>query len=132
MKKYVNVKCLVYLCCILAVLICSVGSASAQRRRAAVKNANWQISVPPNMSRSNAQLGIRDKYGDTRSFKAAFVVTGPGKKVFRARAAGTGDEWAYINFPDDFDGTPTKRGTFTVVFYANGVVVGRSTFKFRP
>ncbi len=38
----------------------------------------------------------------------------------------------YINFPDDFDGNPLASGTYTVVFYANGVIIERDKFRFLP
>lgn len=132
MRKYINLKSLFYLCGILALLIVSVNSTYAQSKRNRVKDASWQYSVPPTLSRGSATLGIRDKYGDMGSFNALFVVTAPNKKVFRAQTTTTQDEWAYVNFPADFDGNPITNGTYTVVFYADGVVIGRSKFKFRP
>ncbi|MEO6589057.1 MAG: hypothetical protein ABIP06_06995 [Pyrinomonadaceae bacterium] len=132
MRNYFNLKFLPYLCGVLILLVFSSDFAHAQRKRSPVKKASWQYSVPTDISRGNLTLGIRDKWGDMGSFNALFVVTAPSKKVFRARTSTTGDEWAYVNFPDDFDGNPIASGTYTVVFYANGVVIGRSKFRFRP
>ena len=105
-------------------------SALAQRSRNRVKEATWQTSVN-DQNRRSVVLGVRDKWGTLGSFRATFVVTAPGGKTFRGAASTTGDEWAYINFPDDFSGNPSATGTYTVVFYVNGVRIGRDRFRYR-
>lgn len=113
------------------VMFAGIGSASAQRGKNSVKNATWQTSVDDS-ERGRVVLGIRDKWGTLGSFTATFVVTAPNKKTFRGRTTTTGDEWAYIEFPAEFSGNPRSAGTYKVVFYANGVVIGRDRFRFRP
>lgn len=108
--------------------IIGADSAFAQRNR--VKSATWQTSVN-DQNRSNVVLGVRDKWGTLGNYRATFVVTAPGRKTFRGTASTTGDEWAYINFPGDFSGSPSASGTYTVVFYVNGVVIGRDRFRYR-
>jgi hypothetical protein len=126
-----NPKRLIILCCLLALFVFSADSVYAQRNRKSVKNVSWQTSVNDS-ERGVVILGIRDKWGTLGSFTALYVVTAPSKKKFRARTTTTQDDWAYISFPDDFDGNPLASGTYTVVFYANGVIIGRDKFKFRP
>jgi hypothetical protein len=113
-----NPKRLIILCCLLTLFGFSADSVYAQRNR--------------NSERGVVILGIRDKWGTLGSFTASYVVTAPSKKKFRARTTTTGDDWAYISFPGDFDGNSPPSGTYTVVFYANGLIVGRDKFKFRP
>lgn len=130
--KILNTKNLIFSCLFFTLIwFISVDSATAQRNRNPVKNATWQTSVDDS-ERGNVVLGIRDKWATLGSYNALFVVTAPSKKTFRARTATTDDEWAYINFPDGFNGSPLATGTYTVVFYVNGIVIGRDKFKFRP
>jgi len=126
-----NPKRLIFLCCLLVLITCNANSAYAQGNRKSVKNVSWQTSVDDS-SRGVVILGIRDKWATLGSFTASYVVTAPSKKKFRARTTTTQDDWAYISFPDDFDGNPLASGTYTVVFYANGVIIGRDKFRFRP
>jgi hypothetical protein len=126
-----NSKRLFILCCLLALTFFGAASVSAQRSRNAVKDATWQTSVSDS-TRGTVTLGIRDKWAAMKRYTASYVVTAPNKKQFRAQTKTSQDDWAYITFPKDFGGSTLAAGTYTVVFYANGVVVGRDKFRFRP
>ena len=126
-----NSKRLIILCCLVALSVFSVESVLAQRGRKAVKDATWQTSVDDS-KRGIVTLGIRDKWAAMGSFTASFAVTAPNKKKFSARTKTTQDDWGYIRFPKDFGGKRPAAGTYTVVFYANGVIIGRDKFTFRP
>lgn len=95
-----------------------------------VKDATWQTSVNDS-ERGVVTLGVRDKWGTMRSFTAKFVAT-IGRKTYRGQMSTTQDEWAYIDFPGGFPGSTPKAGTYKVVFYVNGVIIGRDRFRFRP
>ncbi|MBS1796205.1 MAG: hypothetical protein JSS81_20295 [Acidobacteria bacterium] len=127
MKK----RLLVFSVCLLALTIFGGFGTVRAQGSAAVRRATWQTSVDDS-SRGNVVLGIRDKWGSLGRFTASFTVTGPNGKTFRGRTTTTGDEWAYINFPGEFSGGAKAGGTYRVVFYANGVVIGRDRFRFRP
>lgn len=115
----------------MAVIFGGTNNTTAQNKRNEVKNATWQTSTPEIVNTENPSLGIRDKWGGLGSYDALFVVTAPNKKVYKARAKGNGDEFTYVNFPSDFDRNTNQRGTYTVVFYVNGFVIGRDKFKFQ-
>lgn len=126
-----NSKRLIILSSVLALLLFSADSVYSQRSRRSVKDATWQNTVDDS-KRGNVILGLRDKWSALGNYTAAFLVTAPGKKKFRGQTKATKDDWAYVNFPKDFNGKPVARGVYTVIFYANGVIVGRSNFRFRP
>ncbi len=119
--------------CFLFTLIMFTGirSAYAQRSQNAVKKATWQTSVDDSR-RGSVTLGVRDKWGSLGRFTATFIVTAPNGKTFRGQMATTQDEWAYIDFPSQFSGSPRAGGNYKVVFSVNGVVIGRDKFRFRP
>jgi len=106
-------------------------NAFGQNKSKEVKNATWQTSVSEIVNVNNPTIGIRDKWGSLESYDALFVVTGPNKKIYKARAKGTGDEFTYVNFPSDFDKKTSLQGIYKVVFYVNGFVIGRDKFKFQ-
>lgn len=112
------------------IFLVGADSAFAQRNRKSVKSATWQTSVN-DQNRRNVVLGVRDKWGTLGSYRATFVVAAPGRKTFRGQTSTRGDEWAYINFPDDFNVNPLANGTYSVVFYVEGVRVGRDRFRYR-
>ena len=113
------------------IMFAGINSVYAQRNQNAVKRATWQTSVDDS-KRGTITLGVRDKWSSLGRFMATFVVTAPNGKTFRGRMATSQDDWAYINFPTGFNGNPQAIGTYKVVFYVNGVVIGRDKFKFRP
>ena len=127
-----KLKYLACFCFALALVVFSTDFAYSQNRRSAVKSANWQTSVPEIVSTENSSLGIRDKWGSLGTFDASFVVTAPDKKVYKARSKGKDDEFVYVDFPTDFGGAPAMAGVYKVVFYVNGIVIGRDKFKYRP
>ena len=126
-----NMKRLIILCCFLALFIFNADSVCAQRSRKPAKKVLWQTSVDVSEP-GLVTLGIRDKEGTLEKFSAAFVVTATaGKRKHRARTVGTNSSWAYVSFPGDFAPSTLRSGTYTIVFYGNGVVIGREKFKFR-
>lgn len=54
------------------------------------------------------QLGVWDKTGVAKSDKAAFIVTAPNGKTFRAEKDEPLDDWVYATFPDDFSSYPEE------------------------
>ncbi|MGB5013736.1 MAG: hypothetical protein WBO68_06860, partial [Pyrinomonadaceae bacterium] len=76
-------------------------------------------------------LGVRDKWGTMGSFTAKFVAT-IGKKTYRGQMSSSQDNWAYIDFPREFQGSGPKAGTYRVTFYVKGVVIARDRFRYRP
>ena len=127
---------LTLLTCLLALLVLGANSAYAQSTRSAIKNATWQTSVDDSRQ-GTVTLGLRDKWGTVGRYTASFVVTAPSKRKtrvpkFQGWTTVSGDDFGYISFPDDFDGKPLAGGTYTVIFYADGIIVGRDKFKFRP
>ena len=83
------------------------------------------------------ELGLRDRNG-VASFGAGVtcVVTTPrGMMAYAVVLPGQSD-WAYTNYPDDFDGIdarPTSRvvGTYTVEWYVGQYPAARDSFTVR-
>jgi hypothetical protein len=75
------------------VLIFGVGGAAAP-----VRQVHWQWSEAPSV-----RLGVRDKNDDLHGYEAGFVVTAVRTgKQWRTKAKVEGDNFGYVNFPDDF------------------------------
>ena len=109
-----------------AIFVVFAGQTSGQ----SVSEATWQTSVNDSQ-RGVVTLGVRDKWGTMGSFTAKFVAS-IGRKTFRGEMSTTQDEWAYIDFPGDFQGGAPAAGTYKVTFYVKGVVIGRDRFRYRP
>ena len=77
----------------LLVLSFGVGGAAAP-----VRQVHWQWSEAPSV-----RLGVRDKNDDLHGYEADFVVTAvrTGKR-WRTKVKVEGDNFGYLNFPDDF------------------------------
>ncbi len=108
------------------------GAGHSPKNRASVKNANWQTSVPEIIDREKTSLGVRDKWGSLGTYNVLFVARSSDKKVFRAKTRGKGDDWAMVDFPFKFQGKPMTGDTLTVLFYVNGVFIGRDEFTYNP
>ena len=81
------------LCALLLVLSAGAGVAAAP-----VRQVHWQWSEAPSV-----RLGVRDKNDDLKGFEANFVVTAARTgKQWRAKTRVEGDNFGYVNFPDDF------------------------------
>ena len=81
------------LCALLCVLLVSAAGAAAPVRR-----VHWQWSEAPSV-----RLGVRDKNDDLKGFEANFVVTAARTgKQWRKTVKVEGDNFGYVNFPDDF------------------------------
>ena len=65
---------------------------------APVRQVQWQWSEAPSV-----RLGVRDKNDDLGGYEAAFVVTAVRTgKQWRKTLKVEGDNFGYVNFPDDF------------------------------
>ncbi len=81
------------LCALLFVLALGAGGAAAP-----VRQVHWQWSEAPSV-----RLGVRDKNDDLKGFEADFVVTAARTgKQWRKTVKVEGDNFGYLNFPDDF------------------------------
>jgi hypothetical protein len=81
------------LCALLFVLAFGVGGAAAP-----VRQVQWQWSEAPSV-----RLGVRDKNDDLGGYEANFVVTAVRTgKQWRTKVKVEGDNFGYLNFPDDF------------------------------
>jgi hypothetical protein len=73
----------------------SVGAVGAA---APVRQVNWQWSEAPSV-----RIGVRDKNDDLNGYEATFVVTAVRTgKQWRKTLKVEGDNFGYLNFPDDF------------------------------
>jgi hypothetical protein len=81
------------LCALLFVLLVgAVGTAAPVRR------VHWQWSESPSV-----RIGVRDKNDDLHGYEASFVVTAERTgKQWRQKIKVEGDNFGYLNFPDDF------------------------------
>ncbi|HEX8117294.1 MAG TPA: hypothetical protein VF521_08480 [Pyrinomonadaceae bacterium] len=81
------------LCALLFLLSFGASGAAAPARQ-----VQWQWSEAPSV-----RLGVRDKNDDLHGFEATFVVTSErtGKR-WRAQIKVEGDNFGYVNFPEDF------------------------------
>jgi hypothetical protein len=78
---------------LLFVLAGGAGGAAAP-----VRQVHWQWSEAPSV-----RLGVRDKNDDLKGFEANFVVTAARTgKQWRKTVKVEGDNFGYVNFPDDF------------------------------
>ena len=104
----------------LFVLAFGVGGAAAP-----VRQVHWQWSESPSV-----RLGVRDKNDDLKGYEADFVVTAVRTgKQWRAKVRVEGDNFGYVNFPDDFAAydwaTHATRFDWTCTVNGRVVVKGR-------
>lgn len=83
----------------------------------------WQQSEA-----NSVQLGIRDKYGDLKSYKALFVVKDASGKEYKAEKDIKDSAWAYVYFPGDFK-VYGNTGDYTWEGIVNGKVVASGKFR---
>ncbi len=109
--------------CAVLLLALSVGAGVGA---APVRQVHWQWSEAPSV-----RLGVRDKNDDLHGFEADFVVTAArtGKR-WRAKARVEGDNFGYVNFPDDFAAYDwaTHATRFDWTCAVNGKVVVKGKF----
>ena len=75
--------------------VLAFGAAGAA---APVRQVHWQWSEAPSV-----RLGVRDKNDDLHGYEADFVVTAVRTgKQWRTKIRVEGDNFGYLNFPDDF------------------------------
>jgi hypothetical protein len=108
------------LCALLCVLSVGAGVAAAPVRR-----IQWQWSEAPSV-----RLGVRDKNDDLHGYEATFVVTAARTgKQWRKTLRVEGDNFGYLNFPDDFAAfewaTHATRFDWTCTVKGRVVVKGR-------
>ncbi len=83
---------------ILFVILISVCLAAGSKDNTEGPMPSWQQSESLNI-----QLGVRDKNASMEYYEAVFTVRATdGDKDFEARLKIAGDEWGFVNFPDDF------------------------------
>jgi hypothetical protein len=81
------------LCALLVVLAFGASGAAAP-----VRQVHWQWSEAPSV-----RIGVRDKNDDLHGYEAEFVVTAARTgKQWRQKVKVEGDNFGYLNFPDDF------------------------------
>ena len=108
------------LCALLFLLSFGASGAAAPARQ-----VQWQWSEAPSV-----RLGVRDKNDDLHGFEATFVVTSErtGKR-WRAQVKVEGDNFGYVNFPEDFAAydwaTNATRFNWTCTVRGRVVVKGR-------
>ena len=108
------------LCALLFVVAaCAPGAA------APVRQVQWQWSEAPSV-----RIGVRDKNDDLKGFEAHFVVTAARTgKQWRKSVRVEGDNFGYLNFPDDFAAfdwaTHATRFDWTCAVNGKTVVKGR-------
>ena len=109
------------LCAALFVLTLAAAGAAAPVRR----QVHWQWSESPSV-----RVGVRDKNDDLHGYEATFVVTAErtGKRWER-KIKVEGDNFGYLNFPDDFAAfdwaTHTTRFDWTCTVNGRVVVKGK-------
>ena len=109
------------LCALWFVLACGAAGAAAP-----VRQVHWQWSEAPSV-----RIGVRDKNGDLHGYEANFVVTAARTgRQWRKSIKVEGDNFGYLNFPDDFAAydwaTHTTRFDWTCT--VNGKVVVKGKF----
>src|SRR5581483_4027870 len=83
---------------------------------------SWQVSAPRGFPGAVApgdsvQIGLRDKFGDTDDYDVTATVLLPDGRVAQADTTLTGSDWAYLQFPDDFDsGSTDSAGAYTILW----------------
>lgn len=83
----------------------------------------WQQSEA-----ASVQLGIRDKYGSLKSYKAVFVVKSENGTEYKVEKNVKDDAWGYAHFPDDFK-VSTAPGDYSWNCLVNGKIVVNGNFK---
>jgi hypothetical protein len=109
------------LCALLCVLAFGAVGAAAP-----VRQVNWQWSEAPSV-----RIGVRDKNDDLHGYEANFVVTAERTgKQWRQKIKVEGDNFGYLNFPDDFAAYDwaTHATRFSWTCTVNGKVVVKGKF----
>jgi hypothetical protein len=105
------------------VFLLSVGATGAA---APVRQIHWQWSEAPSV-----RIGVRDKNDDLHGYEASFVVTAARTgKQWRKTVKVEGDNFGYLNFPDDFAAFEwaTHAPRFDWACTVNGKVVVKGKF----
>lgn len=83
---------------------------------------SWQVSAPrgypgPVAAGDSVQIGLRDKFGDADDYDVTATVLLPDGSVAQAETPLAGTDWAYLQFPDDFDsGSTDLPGAYTILW----------------
>lgn len=102
--------------------VLTFGAAGAA---APVRQVQWQWSESPSV-----RIGVRDKNDTLGGYEASFVVTAVRTgKQWRKTIRVEGDNFGYLNFPDDFEAfdwaTHTTRFNWTCTVGGKVVVKGK-------
>lgn len=103
--------------------VLAFGAAGAA---APVRQIQWQWSEAPSV-----RIGVRDKNDDLHGYEASFVVAAARTgKVWRKSVKVEGDNFGYLNFPDDFAAFDwaTNAPHFYWTCTVNGKVVVKGRF----
>jgi len=76
----------------------------------------------------SVQLGVRDKYGSLKKYKALFVVKDKNGKEYKVEKDVENDKWGYVYFPDDFK-VYGEVGDYTWKCFVDGKVVASGKFR---
>ncbi len=109
------------LCALLFLMSFGAGVAAAP-----VRQVHWQWSEAPSV-----RIGVRDKNDDLHGYEATFVVTAVRTgKQWRQKVKVEGDNFGYLNFPDDFAAFDwaTNATRFDWTCTVNGKVVVKGKF----
>lgn len=89
--------------------------------------AIWKRSTEPQV-----KLGVGDRYGDSKTYVATFVVRDPDGKLYYANRQASGLDMAYVIFPDDFQTSGPPAGKYYWWAAVNGKYVTRDSFTMPP
>ncbi len=95
---------------------------------------SWQVSAPRGYPGAvspgdSVQIGLRDKFGDTDDYDVTATVLMPDGSVAQADTTLTGTDWAYLQFPDDFDsGSTYLGGAYTILWTIDDSLVACDGF----
>jgi len=77
---------------------------------------------------ATVHLGVRDKYGNLKEYRAIFVVRDKNGKEYKLEKDVTDDTWGYVYFPEDFK-VYGEEGDYTWKCFVKGKVVVSGKFK---
>jgi hypothetical protein len=97
---------------------------------------SWQVSAPRGwpgavFSGESVQVGLRNKFGSsTEAYVVTATVFAPDGSVGQSTRILSADGWAYLQYPDDFDGGSTySDGAYTVIWTIGGGFVACDGFE---
>ena len=85
----------------------------------------WQYSV-----KSVIRLGVREKYGESKSYNALFTVTAVSGKQYSAQTSSYNDNYGHVDFPQDFGMTEAVEGGYNWTCTVDGKIVASGNFDY--